>query len=83
MTTKTNKQIQGTVVSDKMNQTIGVEQTRLVKHPLYGKYIRRKTRIFADNPENQAQKNDVVLVEQCRPLSKKKNWRLVKIIEKA
>ena len=73
----TSKRIAGVVVSDKMQGTIIVEQTRLVKHPRYGKYVKRRTRVYADNPGDKARLHDSVVVESCRPLSKLKSWRLV------
>ncbi|MCH9662671.1 MAG: 30S ribosomal protein S17 [Gammaproteobacteria bacterium] len=75
--TGTSRRIAGIVVSDKMQGTIIVEQTRLVKHPRYGKYVKRKTRVYADNPGDKARMHDSVVVESCRPLSKLKSWRLV------
>ena len=73
-----NKLVTGVVVSDKMEGTIIVEQQRLVKHERYGKYVKRRTRILADNPNNEARLDDIVIIERCRPLSKRKSWRLYK-----
>ena len=78
-----NRTLTGCVVSDKMDKTITVQVERRVKHPLYGKFIRRSTKVHAHDEANECKQGDVVTVEQCRPLSKSKTWRLVKIVEKA
>ncbi len=78
-----NRTLQGRVTSDKMDKTITVMVERKVKHPIYGKYIRRSTKVHAHDANNDCQIGDVVLVEQCRPLSKSKTWRLVKLIERS
>ncbi len=78
-----NRVLQGRVVSDKMDKTVTVLVERRVKHPLYGKFIRRSTKVHAHDEANECGIGDTVLVEQCRPLSKNKTWRLVKIVEKA
>lgn len=72
----------GRVVSDKMDKTITVLIERQVQHPLFGKYIRKSTKLHVHDAENACQAGDTVLVEQCRPLSKTKSWRLVKILER-
>ena len=72
--------ITGTVVSDKMNRTITVEQERRVRHPRYGKIVRRKTRYKAHDENNDARIGDVVEIMQTRPLSATKRWRLVRIV---
>ena len=66
-----------------MDKTVTVLIERQVKHPLYGKYIRRSTKVHAHDESNECQAGDLVTVEQCRPLSKSKTWRLVKVVEKA
>ncbi|HDN59259.1 MAG: 30S ribosomal protein S17 [Candidatus Neomarinimicrobiota bacterium] len=71
----------GTVVSNKMDKTIVVAVERLVKHPLYGKYIRRTTKLYAHDPQNRCKEGDVVKVIESRPLSKLKRWRLLEIID--
>ena len=81
--TPSNRTLQGQVVSDKMDKTITVMVERLVKHPLYGKFVRRSTKVHAHDEANECAIGDVVLVEQTRPLSKSKTWRLVKVVEKA
>ncbi len=73
----------GYVVSDKMDKTIVVEVEDRVKHPLYGKVIRRSTKVKAHDELNTAGIGDLVLIAETRPLSATKNWRLVEIIEKA
>jgi small subunit ribosomal protein S17 len=80
---KNNRTLTGRVVSDAMDKTITVLVERRVKHPLYGKFIRRSTKIHAHDEANQCNSGDWVTVEQCRPLSKTKAWRLVEVIEKA
>ncbi len=73
----------GIVVSDKMHQTIVVVVERRVRHPKYQKIIRRSTRVHAHNPNNEARKGDIVVVKECRPISKTKTWTLDSIKEKA
>ena len=80
--TETNRTVIGKVVSDKMDKTVTILVERQVKHPLYGKFIRRSTKLHAHDEENSCQAGDTVMVEQCRPISKNKCWRLVKIIER-
>jgi small subunit ribosomal protein S17 len=73
----------GVVESSKMDKTITVRIDRLVKHKTYGKYMKRTTKLKADDPENACNIGDKVRVTATRPLSKTKRWRLVAIIEKA
>ena len=73
----------GVVKSNKMNQTIVVTVERMVKHPQYGKYIKRTTKLYAHDPENTANIGDRVMVMSTRPLSKLKRWRLVEVLERA
>ncbi len=75
--------VTGKVVSDKMDKTITVCQERLVKHPLYGKYIRRATTYKAHDESNQAHTGDVVEIAFGRPISKTKTWRLARIVRSA
>ena len=75
--------VTGRVSSDKMDKTITVLIERLERHPLYGKYIRRSSKIHAHDENNECRIGDTVLISQCRPLSKTKSWRLVKVLEKA
>ncbi len=78
-----NRALIGRVVSNKMDKTVTVLVERRVQHPLYGKFIRRSTKVLAHDDANECGKGDMVMVEQCRPLSKTKSWRLVKILERA
>jgi small subunit ribosomal protein S17 len=73
----------GRVVSDKMHKTIAVEIERLVKHPTYGKYIRRTTKLLAHDENGTSKEGDVVTITPCRPMSRRKSWRLLEIVEKA
>lgn len=73
----------GRVVSNKMEKTVTVAVERTVKHPLYGKYIRRTTKIHAHDEDNGCREGDLVSIVQCRPLSKSKSWRVVDIVERA
>ncbi|MEE4246650.1 MAG: 30S ribosomal protein S17 [Kangiellaceae bacterium] len=73
----------GKVVSDKMDKTITVLIERQVKHPLYGKFIKRSTKVHAHDENNECTMGDTVRVVESRPLSKSKTWQLVEIVEKA
>ncbi|MGD8429454.1 MAG: 30S ribosomal protein S17 [Ectothiorhodospiraceae bacterium] len=75
--------VSGRVISNRMDKTITVAVERMVRHPLYGKYVRRTTKLHAHDENNECQQGDWVAVEECRPLSKSKSWRLVKVLEKA
>lgn len=77
------RQMVGTVVSDKMDKTVVVQVERLVKHRLYHKYIRRRSKFAAHDEHNASNTGDRVLIVQSRPLSKTKKWRVSKIVEKA
>lgn len=77
------KKMIGTVVSDKMDKTVVVRIERIVMHPVYKKYIRRRKKYSAHDGENQAKIGDRVLIIECRPLSKTKRWRVSAIVEKA
>lgn len=77
------RQLIGTVVSDKMNKTAVVQVERLVKHPLYKKYIRRRNKFAAHDQDNSCNIGDKVLITESRPISKLKRWRITEIIEKA
>jgi small subunit ribosomal protein S17 len=72
--------VTGRVVSNKMDKTVTVLIERKVKHPIYGKYIRRSSKLHVHDEQNACQEGDMVTIEQCRPLSKTKAWRLVEII---
>ena len=73
-------EVRGTVVSDRMDKTIVVKTERRVKHPRYGKYIRRYTTYYAHDEENQARVGDIVDLAFTRPISKSKRWRLLKVV---
>lgn len=73
----------GRVTSDKMDKTITVAVERLIRHPVYGKFIRRTTKLHAHDDANECQQGDSVMIRQCRPLSKTKAWTLVKVVERA
>jgi small subunit ribosomal protein S17 len=77
------KTLTGRVVSNKMQKTIAVEIERLVRHPTYGKYIRRTTKLLAHDEKNESREGDKVTIAQCRPLSRRKSWRLVAVLERA
>ncbi|RQW61612.1 30S ribosomal protein S17 [Vibrio viridaestus] len=74
---------QGRVVSDKMDKSIVVAIERFVKHPIYGKYVKRTTKVHAHDESNECGLGDTVEISECRPLSKTKSWTLVKVVEKA
>ncbi|MCG7870295.1 MAG: 30S ribosomal protein S17 [Candidatus Thiodiazotropha taylori] len=78
-----NRTLIGQVVSDAMDKTITVTVERRVKHPVYGKFMKRSTKVHAHDEANECHSGDTVMVEQCRPLSKSKTWRLVKVLERA
>ena len=80
---KAARTLTGRVASDRMDKTITVLIERRVRHPVYGKIVRRTTRLHAHDEENQCGEGDTVVIEQCRPLSKTKAWRLVRIEERA
>ena len=75
--------ITGKVVSNKMDKTITVLVERVVKHPVYGKYIKRSTKMMAHDEQNVCQEGDVVTITSCRPLSKNKTFKLVQVLESA
>lgn len=79
---KLNRTLTGRVVSSAMDKTITVVVERRVRHPLYGKFMSRSTKVHAHDAENTCDSGDLVRIEQCRPLSKTKSWQLVEIIEK-
>ena len=81
--TKAARQLIGKVVSTKMQKTITVAVERYVPHPVYGKYQRRSTQFLAHDENNESREGDTVAIEECRPLSRHKSWRLVKIVQRA
>ncbi|ACL73395.1 30S ribosomal protein S17 [Thioalkalivibrio sulfidiphilus] len=80
---KVQRAVIGRVVSDKMDKTRTILIERKVRHPLYGKYIRRSTKLHVHDEGNEARMGDKVMVQECRPMSKTKTFRLVKVLEKA
>jgi len=76
------KEIIGIVISDKMNKTVSVQVERTTRHPLYGKVMRNYTTFKAHDEKNEAKKGDRVRIEETRPLSKTKRWRLIAVLEK-
>jgi small subunit ribosomal protein S17 len=80
---KSQRTLTGRVVSSKMNKTIAVEIERLVRHPRYGKFIRRTTKVLAHDETNDSREGDTVTIAECRPLSRRKNWRVVSVVERA
>ncbi|MBS1269889.1 MAG: 30S ribosomal protein S17 [Gammaproteobacteria bacterium] len=81
--TKSQRPVSGKVLGNKADKTISVLLERRVKHPFYKKYVRRSTKVLAHDEGNTCQEGDWVLVEECRPISKRKSWRLVKVVERA
>jgi len=81
-TKKIARRLSGVVVSDKMTSSIVVKIERRVQHPKYKKFVRKTSKIHAHDPGNQCKEGDVVVIEECRPISKTKSWKLVEIKEK-
>ena len=80
---KTARTLTGTVVSNKMDKTISVSVERLIKHPTYGKYVRRTTKLLAHDESNTSKAGDLVSITECRPYSKRKAWRLVEVLRRS
>lgn len=80
---KVNRTLMGRVISNKMDKTISVSIERRVKHPKYGKYLKRSSKILAHDPENQCQEGDVVIIQEGRPISKHKSWSLVQVKDRS
>jgi small subunit ribosomal protein S17 len=80
---KAQRTITGRVVSDKMDKSVSVAIERLIKHPVYGKYIRRTSKVMAHDETNQCKSGDRVTISECRPISKNKSWSVVSVIERA
>ncbi len=81
-TEKRGRQVSGRVLSNKMDKTITVLVERKERHPLYGKFVRRSTKLHAHDANNECGEGDLVLIQECRRLSRSKNWRLIKVLEK-
>jgi len=80
---KAQRTITGRVVSDKMDKTVSVAIERLIKHPVYGKYIRRTSKILAHDAANECKPGDTVQISECRPISKNKSWSVVNVVERS
>ena len=81
--TQLPRRLIGQVVSNKMDKTIAVQVDRKVEHPIYKKYVKRSTKLLAHDAMNECKEGDRVAIEECRPISKRKAWRLQRIIERA
>jgi len=80
---KAQRTIIGRVVSDKMDKTVSVAIERLIKHPMYGKYIRRTSKVLAHDASNECKPGDRVAIAECKPISKNKSWAVVNVVERA
>jgi small subunit ribosomal protein S17 len=80
---KRARRIVGRVVSDKMNKGVVITVERLIKHPVYGKYIRRTSKYVAHDEDNACKVGDLVAIAECRPISKTKSWRVVEVVTPA
>ena len=80
---KVHRTLTGRVVSDKMDKTVSVAVERLIKHPVYGKYIRRTSKVLAHDATNECKAGDRVSITECRPYSKNKSWSVVNVVERA
>ncbi len=82
-TAATKRTVQGLVTSSAGDKSATIMIERRIKHPMYGKFIKRSTKLHIHDEANECNKGDTILVEECRPMSKTKSWKLVKIVEKA
>jgi small subunit ribosomal protein S17 len=80
---KGTRTLTGRVVSTKMQKTIAVEIERLIRHEQYGKFIRRTTKLLAHDEKGESKEGDTVQITPCRPLSRRKSWKLLKVVERA
>ncbi len=80
---KGQRTIVGRVVSDKMDKTVSVAIERTIKHPVYGKYIRRTSKVMAHDATNECKEGDRVAIAECKPISKNKSWAVVSVVERA
>lgn len=80
--TKNRRRLTGHVVKDKMNKTVTVRVDRMVRHPLYGKYVRRSTNYHVHDENNECHTGDTVLIEESRPISKTKSWKVAQVVER-
>lgn len=83
LTENSGRSLTGTVISDKMNKTVTVLVERKVKHPLYGKIIRLSKKYHAHDENNDFHPGDIVVIEECRPLSRTKTWNVARLVQKA
>jgi small subunit ribosomal protein S17 len=81
--TAAERTLTGRVVSNKMQKTITVEIERLERHAKYGKYVRRTTKLLAHDEQGESREGDLVAITECRRLSRRKSWRLVRVLERA
>ena len=80
---QTTRKTLGRVVSNKMQKSVTVSIERLVRHPVYGKFIRRTTKVMAHDEEGTCREGDTVAIVECRPISKRKTWRVVEVVQRA
>lgn len=80
---KAQRTIVGRVVSDKMDKTVSVAIERMIKHPVYGKYMRRTSKVMAHDAANECKPGDRVAIAECKPISKNKSWAVVNIVDRA
>lgn len=80
---KVSRTLMGQVISNKMDKTINVSIERKVKHPKYGKYLKRSSKILAHDPDNQCREGDRVIIREGRPISKRKAWSLIRVVVKS
>lgn len=83
MSEQNTRTLQGKVISNKMDKSITVAIERSVKHPIYGKFIKRTTKLHVHDENNQCKEGDIVTIRECRPLSKTKSWTLVSVVGSA
>ena len=82
-TENTKRTLQGVVTSSACDKSATIMIERRIKHPLYGKIVKKSTKLHVHDENNECNKGDTILIEECRPMSKTKSWRLVKVVEKA
>lgn len=80
---KARRTMTGKVVSNKMEKTVAVAIERVVRHPVFGKYVRRTTKLLAHDEANACREGDVVSIIECRPISRRKSWRVAEILQRA
>jgi small subunit ribosomal protein S17 len=80
---KGQRTLTGRVVSSKMDKTVAVAVERVVQHPMFGKFMRRTTKLLAHDDSNACQEGDLVAIVECRPMSKRKAWRVAEVLQRA